>query len=108
MPSMIVGIGPAVTVIAAVSGLISIFARTTTGWPSCRGNGPAFAGVTIDRPNGAPSYGSVRYTLPPVTVNGSSPNPTETVVSPTKLASGQEPAFAWASSHNGTPVIMPE
>ena len=49
-----------VIVRAAVSGFTSIFALTTTGRPSCRSNGPAFAGFTIDRPNGAPLYGPVR------------------------------------------------
>ena len=58
-----------VTVSAAVLGLTSIFARTTTqshagSWlgldVSCsRSNGPAFTGLTIDRPNGAPWYFSV-------------------------------------------------
>jgi len=55
MPSRIFGISPVVMLTAAVVGLISIFALVTTGAPSSRTNGPAFAGVTIDRPNGAPS-----------------------------------------------------
>src|ERR1700729_3976708 len=54
-PSTILGIVPVVTVTWAVEGFISIFALVTTGAPCCRINGPAFAGVTIDRPNGAPS-----------------------------------------------------
>ena len=59
---------------AAVCGSTSIFARTTTGGLPAASNGPAFAGFTIDRPNGAPRHAcSVRYTLPPVTVNGSLP-----------------------------------
>jgi hypothetical protein len=49
----------------AIVGSTSIFARTTT-WP--RSNGPAFAGLTIDNPYGAPAYGPVIYTLPPLTV----------------------------------------
>src|SRR3984957_5606552 len=61
IPSKIVGIlyGPVLSVVivnAAVSGSTSIFARTIT-FP--RSNGPAFAGFTIDRPNGAPLYGPV-------------------------------------------------
>ena len=55
IPSRILGISPVVTVTAAVVGLISIFALVTTGAPSLRTNGPALVGVTIDRPNGAPS-----------------------------------------------------
>ncbi len=73
-PSMMWGIayGPdgfVVTVSSAVTGLISILALTTTqshggSWAglavSCsRSNGPAFTGSTIERPNGAPSYGPV-------------------------------------------------
>ena len=51
--------GLVVIVSAAVCGSTSIFARTTTGLPSWRSNGPAFAGLTIERPNGAPWYGPV-------------------------------------------------
>ena len=49
---------------SAVTGLISIFARTTmqshgghgSGLVSCsRSNGPALTGFVIDKPNGAPS-----------------------------------------------------
>ncbi len=61
IPSRMCGIaygpdGSVVTVNAAVIGFTSIFARTTT---LPRSNGPAFAGFTIDRPNGAPLYGPV-------------------------------------------------
>ena len=55
IPSMILGMVPVVTVTWAVVGLIWIFALVMTGAPCWRTNGPAFAGVTIDRPNGAPS-----------------------------------------------------
>ena len=75
-----------VTVNAAVMGLTSIFARTTTGRPSSRSNGPAFAGFTIDSPNGAPSIGPVRYDLAAGDLNGSSPSPTLTIVSPISLS----------------------
>src|SRR5271155_2279070 len=107
-PSITRGIALVVPVIAAVSGLISLFARTTTGLPSCRSNGPALAGFTMLRPNGAPAYFSVRYTFPPVTVNGSPPTPTLTTVSPINDSAPHEPAFAWASPHNGTPFSIPE
>jgi hypothetical protein len=71
-----------VIVRAAVAGFTSILALTIT----CpRLYGPATAGFTIDKPNGAPSYGPVMYTLPPLTVNGSLPTPTDTVVSPIRL-----------------------
>ncbi len=52
-------------------GVDTIFTLTTT---VPRSNGPAFTGLTIERPNGPPLYGPVRYTFPPVTVNGSPPN----------------------------------
>ena len=54
---MICGNGSVVTVICAVCGSTSILARVTI---VPRLNGPAITGVTIDRPNGAPSYGPVR------------------------------------------------
>ena len=113
IPSIIVGIlyGPVLsleTVSCVVTGFTSILARTTTGLPSCNTNGPAFAGFTIDSPNGAPSYGPVIYTLPPVTVNGSSPKPTLTVVSPIKLSAPHVPASACASPHSFTPGKSPE
>ena len=97
-----------VTVNAAVSELTSIFARTTTGRPSCRSNGPAFAGLTIDKPNGAPSYGPVIYTLPPVTLNGSLPKPTLTIVSPINDSGPHVPAFASVSPHSFTPERIPD
>ena len=62
---MIVGIlyGPALSLVivsAAVIGSTSIFAHDHNhtrddSLVSSRSNGPAFAGLTIDRPNGAPS-----------------------------------------------------
>ena len=50
-----------VIVSAAVIGSTSIFARRriARGVACSRSNGPAFAGFTIDRPNGAPLYGPV-------------------------------------------------
>ncbi len=61
IPSRICGSGSVVTVNAVVYGSTLIIARTTT-FP--RLNGPAWVGTTIDRPNGAPLYGPVRYTCP--------------------------------------------
>ena len=57
MPLTNVGNGSLVIVTSAVCGSTSIFERTTT---LPRLNGPATAGVTTSRPNGAPSYGPVR------------------------------------------------
>ena len=59
-------------------------------------------------PNGAPAYFSVRSTLPPVTLNGSLPRPTLTIVSPIPDSGPEVPAFAWASGHSGTPLSIPE
>jgi hypothetical protein len=87
---------------------ISSFARITIGLPSCRSNGPTQAGLTIERPNGAPPYVSVRYTFPPVIVSGSAPSPTLRVVSPTSLSGPQVPAFACASGQSFTPARIPE
>jgi hypothetical protein len=94
-----------VIVNAAVSSFTSIFARTMT-FP--RLNGPATAGFTIDSPNGAPLYGPVMYTLPPFTVYGSPPTPTETTVSPISLSGPHVPAFACSSPHSFTFESVPE
>src|SRR5450759_5360463 len=72
MPFRTVGIlyGPALSLVivsAEVIGSTSIFALTSTqshGVPCSRSYGPAFAGLTIDRPKGAPPYGCLLYTSP--------------------------------------------
>ena len=75
---------------------------------SCsRSNGPALTGFTIDRPNGAPSYFSVRYTLPPMTETGCEPTPAATVVSPIALSGPQVPSLACASGQSLTPESRP-
>ena len=82
IPSSSVGNGSAVTVNAEVSGLTLIAERfTTVPLPVVPASvyGPAFAGTTIDRPYGAPLYGPVMNTFPPVTRNGSAPGPVSTV-----------------------------
>ena len=61
IPSRIVGNGSLLTVTCAVDGLMNNPARTTT---VPRSNGPAIAGVTITKLNGAPSYGPAKYALP--------------------------------------------
>src|SRR5665213_1203897 len=73
------GNAPLETVNAAVCGSMAMLARTTT-FP--KWNGPAFAGTTIERPNGWPLYGPVRYTRPSVIANGSSPGTTTANVVP--------------------------
>ena len=86
IPSRICGIAYGselllVIVSAAVLGLTSIFARTTRqSHAGClaavcsRSNGPAFAGFTIDRPNGAQNLwgppGRVPTVQAPVPLNG--------------------------------------
>src|ERR1700733_2042103 len=100
--------GSVLIVSAAVVGFTSIFALTIT----CpRLNGPATAGLTIDRPYGAhsgvpgvqgplPLYGPVTYTFPPVTLYGFPPRPTLTIVSPIKLSAPHAPSLACGSPHN--------
>ncbi len=50
------------TVSCAVCGFTFTVARTTSQshGPVPRSNGPAFSETSIERPNGAPSYGPVR------------------------------------------------
>ena len=64
---------------------------------------PAFAGFTIDNPNGAPSYGPVKIHLAARDGVGIVPRPTLTVVSPIRLSGPHVPASACASAHNGIP-----
>src|ERR1022692_109174 len=110
IPSRMCGIayGPVLSVVivnSAVNGSTSIFALTTT---LPRLNGPATAGVTIDNPYGAPSYGPVRNTSLPVTLYGSPPKPTLTVAWPTRLSAPQDPASAAASSHGFSEDTRPK
>src|SRR6202034_4721517 len=58
IPSRMRGSSPVVTVSREVWGATSILPLMTT---VPRLNGPATTGTTIDSPNGAPSYGPVRY-----------------------------------------------
>ena len=66
-----------------------------------RSNGPATARIAIDRPNGAPLYGPVRYTGPD-SANGCGPAPDLTLDVPIREASGHVPFAASLSPHSGT------
>ncbi len=95
MPSSTVGSGSEVIVNEDVSGFTLIAERfTTVPFPVVPASvyGPAFAGTTIESPYGAPLYGPVMYTFPPLTRNGSAPGPVSTVVSPIWLAGPHVPA----------------
>src|SRR3954447_11186909 len=84
-------------------GLTLIGARTTT---VPRSNGPASARIAITSENGPPPYGPARYTGPE-SENGAEPAPEATVDVPTRLASGQAPWTASASSQSGTLWMIP-
>src|ERR1700684_3527207 len=62
-----------------------------------KSNGPATVGITTDRPNGAPAYGPVMNTLPPVSVKGSLPSPAVAVACPIRLSAPQVPCAACGS-----------
>ena len=107
-PKMICGnaygpVSSVVTVNVLSVGFTSIRALTTT---KPRLNGPATAGVTIDNPNGAPSCGPVKYTLPSIS-NGCEPAPDATRVVPISEDSGQLPWSAAGSWHKVTLESIP-
>src|SRR6202041_1219718 len=89
---------------------LTVIAERTTTVP--RLNGPASAGTTTDRPNGAPLYGPVRNTgscaLPACgTYTGSGPGPALTTTCPIWLAAGQVPWLACGSGHSCTWESIP-
>src|ERR1700733_5735713 len=84
-PSRILGNGSLLTVTCVVLGLIDKAARTTT---LPKSNGPASAGVTITKLNGAPSYGPAKYTWP-ATYSGA-PEPVPTCTTPTSEPAGHD------------------
>src|SRR5271166_1232351 len=102
-PSMLCGSGSLVTVSCAVLGFTLIVERTTT---LPRSNGPAFAGTTIERPNGAPLYGPVRYTGPD-SHSGSVPAPEATVAVPICDADEHVPSAACGSPQSATFESIP-
>src|SRR5205823_9640688 len=87
----------------AVCGSTLMAARVTT---VPRLNGPATAAIGIDRPNGPPPYGPVRYTGPE-NGYGSGPAPAVTAAVPIWLEAGQAPSEACGSPHTVTAGIAP-
>ena len=83
---------------AAVCGSTSIRDRTVT---VPRLNGPATAGVTTSIPNGAPSYGPVRYTRPGSSY-GSLPSPALASELPIRLSAPHCSCAAWGSGQGVT------
>ena len=72
MPRSSSATGRETIVTDAFSGLMNSFERTVT---VPRLNGPATAGETISKPNGAPPYGPVMNTFPPLSTYGSRAEP---------------------------------
>src|SRR4030088_3328344 len=108
-PSTICGNESVVTVIWAVWGSTSIFARVMI---VPRLNGPAITGVTIDRPNGAPLYGPVKKIGASGSpgwgiTNGYEPGPEVTTAWPMCEAAEHAPCAACGSGQRGTLEIMP-
>ena len=97
MPLMILGTVPS-SVIWALSGSMTTFARATIG---PRSSGPRATGTISARPNGAPSYGPVRYARPCSTA-GLLPAPASTLTLPIALSPPHAPADACASSQGLT------
>src|SRR5689334_9717140 len=104
MPCNICGNASDLTVTRAVTGSMLIADLTTT---VPRSYGPAWAGTTTIRLNGAPLYGPPKYAAVGVlpgwgTHNGAGPAPVAACTRPTKDASGHFPLAASPPSHSGT------